>query len=74
VDVADRHVAHQENEPDPGHQRAVHIVCNRVGTGSTVEKCAQSIPEVEQTDNVEERGTDDECILFPGLAVGNALQ
>jgi hypothetical protein len=67
-------MAHEEEEPNPGHQRAIHIVCNGIGTSCTVEKCAQAIPEVEQADNVEKRGTDDEGILFPGLGVGDAFQ
>jgi hypothetical protein len=74
VDMVDRHVAHEKDEPNPGHQRAIHIVGNGIGTGCAVKKCTQAIPEVEKTDKVEERDTDNERVLFPRLGVGDPFQ
>ena len=37
VDVADGHVAHQEDEADPGHQRSINVVGDQIGTGGAIE-------------------------------------
>lgn len=57
IQVVDGHVAHQEDEADPWHQRALDVFGNDIGTGGADEQGAEASPEVEETDEVEERNT-----------------
>jgi hypothetical protein len=53
--VADRHVAHDEDEADPGHVgAAAQVLCNGVGAASANEEREDAIPEIEKADEVEE--------------------
>lgn len=58
VDVADGHVAHDEDEADPRHIRAgTEVFGNGVGAASADEERDDAIPQIEQADEVEERYT-----------------
>lgn len=58
VDVADGHVAHDEDEADPRHVGAgAEVFGNGVGAASADEERDDAIPQIEQADEVEERYT-----------------
>lgn len=55
LDVADGHVAHDEEEADPGHVgAAAQELCDGVGAARADEQSEDAIPEVEEADEVEE--------------------
>ena len=56
LDVADGHVAHEEDEADPGHVgAAAQVLCDGVGAAGADGEGDDAIPEVEEADEVEER-------------------
>jgi len=53
--VADAHVAHEEDEGNPGHVgRAAQELGDGIGADGGDEEGAQAIPEVEEPDEVED--------------------
>lgn len=58
TNVADGHVAHDEDEADPRHVGAgAQVFRNGVDAASADEERDDAIPQIEQTDEVEERDT-----------------
>lgn len=56
LDVADGHVAHDEEEADPGHiGAAAQELCDGVGAARADGQGEDAIPQVEEADEVEER-------------------
>lgn len=55
IDVADGHVAHDEDEADPGHVgAAAEVFGDGVGAARADEKRDDAIPQIEQADEIEE--------------------
>lgn len=55
VKVVDRHVAHEKDEADPGHERTVDISGDGICSSRANEQRPHACPEVEKTNQVKER-------------------
>lgn len=74
LDLVHGQMSHQEQERNPGHQRAVHVVRDQVRPRRAEEQGAQAIPQVEEPHEVERGDCNDEDIFLPRVGVGDSLE
>lgn len=51
--MADGHVAHEENEPDPWHERPFNICSDQVCCNRIDQDDDEAAPQVKQSDEIE---------------------
>lgn len=54
MDVIGRHVAHEEDETNPWHERSIHILGNEVCPSGADEEGPDTSPKIEEADEIEE--------------------
>lgn len=64
--MIDRHVAHEEDESDPWHERSIYIFCYEICTCRADEKSADASPEIEEANEIEKRDAILESDIYMG--------
>lgn len=72
--MRDAHMAHEDHEADPWHVRAFDVRGDEVGSDCICHYEGETLPEIKETDQVEDADGDDEDVLEARVVVREAFE